>query len=813
MYADSDELDPREFLEQLRQSLQTENSQSEGELPGLLARYGRLCEAANQRLRECHALIQRGHYSNAIALADREPNLLDLCSLLLIPECESLESFARLLGVRAPALINRDLVGAVQDAYEKGSTAAENLALLHRLNLARAPLPSRLAVMRSLLKRNPNHPHLEADIRTFERAWFKQAVNFVQPFIKDAKPECIQEVMRELEQGPYLEPIPASLIAGLKQQLAKAQASQLPALAAEIRKAFTARSVWSLVQLGERWENVIAVTGRPPVEVSFGVAEALEWSTSALTQDLREREKDEATAHLARSIGAPSIKRSDLESVYSDAKSMGAVDDVLEGQFRSRLASIDRRRKMLVIGSAAAVAIIIASTILGIALTAGSTGTDRSKETHAGQITVPTAEPRVNEPKPREIPRLDAAPLSRAPEAAPRESGKLESSERFAEEFGALRKQIAREKVTSASLERLAGFLSDRIAPVASNPELASRARLARKDLPIWIKILGLQTALQSGAFLTQPINDGEWAGKPPAGLLAAASEYVEMLRQRNPAASGSDAAKLKNRLAENDIVNLWLIRPRGQEDSRYYTKKQPAPGQEKLEVNVLMDNGGREEPVPFQGPRVVMEAPQSSFAERAVTLWEPLTPDEWNARLAKVCDDLLENSAGMDPILKLSLLRRLLNLAVTTSIGYRHLLEQNAGFKAVTGRSGLITGNWINPGEDLESERNQASDLIKQSPRLSPLAATATAGDKERLAALKHGLVVAGWIDLTSEGRPVIARFSGADPVADCDLFMVINGQWIKVGGVSADGKEIGKNTAASDHAGWPVFAVQTQP
>ena len=356
-------------------------------------------------------------------------------------------------------------------------------------------------------------------------------------------------------------------------------------------------------------------------------------------------------------------------------------------------------------------------------------------------------------------------------------------------------------------------FFRRRIAPVATSPELAGRARLAKSDLPIWIKIAGLETELRSGGFLTRPINDPEWVGKPLSGLLAAAREYAEMLRQRNPAASDSEAAKIKKRLAETDIVSLWLVRRRGQEDSCYYTKKQPAEGQDKVEVDVLMDNSGREEPVPFQGPRLVVKAPQSSFAERAVILWEPLTRDEWNQRLAKVYDDLLENTVGMDPILKLSLLRRFLNLAVTTSTGYRQMLEQHAGFKAVTGRAGLISGNWINPGEDLENDRDQARDLIKQSPRLSPLAADATAQDKQRLAAIEQGLIFAGWIDQDSEERPMIARFSGANPLADSDLFTVSNRQWIKVGAVSADGKEIRNLTATSEYVGWPVFALRPQP
>jgi hypothetical protein len=809
MNAESDEVDPREFLEQLRQSLQIENPQSESELPGLLARYGQLCDAANRRLRDCHALIHRGHYADAIAQADREPNLLDFCSLLLIPECESLESFARLLGVKAPSLINRDLVAGLQDAYQQGSTAAENLTLLHRLNLARAPLPSRLAVMRTLLKKNPNHPHLESDIRTFERAWFKQVVNFVQPFIKDAKPELIKEVMRELEAGAYLEPVPAALIAGLKGQLAKAQAAQLPVLAAEIRRAFTQKSLLSLVQLGERWENIVARTGPPPVEVSFGVAEALEWSRTALTLELRKQEKDEASANLTRSIGSPSVSRVELETAYRDAKSIGAVDEVLERQFRSRLASIDRQHKTLVIGSAAAVGLIIGSTILAIALTAGSTGTGGRFESERGQVTPATAEPRGDGSKPTDKGRTGVAPP-----AAQMEQGKIQSSKLFAEEFKVLRKQMEAETATSASLERLAGFLSDRIAPVASNPELASRATLAGNDLPIWIKILGLQVALRSGEFLTRPIKDAEWAASPVFGLVAAATEYAEMLRQRNPNESDSEAAKIKKRLAETDIASLWLVRRRGQEDSCYYTKKQPASVQGKVEIDVLMDNSGREEPVPFQGSLLVMKkAPQSSFAERAVALWEPLARDQWNERLAKVCDDLLENSVGMDPILKLSLLRRLLNLAVTTSTGYRQNLEQHPGFKAVTGRSGLITGNWINPGEDLENERDQARDLIKQSPRLNPLAADATARDKQRLAALEQGLIFAAWIDQDSQGQPVIARLRGANTVAGSDLFTVSSGQWIKVGAVSADGKEIGNITASSEYVGWPVFAVRSQP
>src|SRR5206468_3613770 len=100
---------------------------------------------------------------------------------------------AQVLGVKAPSLVDHGLIQSLQDAYEKGSSAAANLRLLHKLTLARAPLPTRLHVMRRLLVQNPNHPFMDADIRTFERAWFKQAPDFARGLAKEGRPELIQE--------------------------------------------------------------------------------------------------------------------------------------------------------------------------------------------------------------------------------------------------------------------------------------------------------------------------------------------------------------------------------------------------------------------------------------------------------------------------------------------------------------------------------------------------------------------------------------------------------------------------------------------
>jgi hypothetical protein len=204
--------DLRKFLERFRQLLQKPDEGARAELVEGLAEYGRLCEYANKRLRECFALTQRGQYSNAVALAERPPNLVEWCTQLPIPEAPSLPQVAEVSQAPTPTLLDESLASSLQESHDKASKTAENLALLHRLTLARAPLPTRLAVMRRLYLQDSNHPYLDPDIRTFERAWYKQALDFVRPLAREGRSDLIRETIRNIEEGGYLEVPPSGLV-------------------------------------------------------------------------------------------------------------------------------------------------------------------------------------------------------------------------------------------------------------------------------------------------------------------------------------------------------------------------------------------------------------------------------------------------------------------------------------------------------------------------------------------------------------------------------------------------------------------------
>jgi hypothetical protein len=898
MASESDPFELRRFLEKFRRILQVQNPAAEADLPTLLEEYDRLCERASQRLRECFVLFQRGQYSNAVLLSEREPNLLDQCTQLEIPERDMLASVAQILNVKAPSLVDRDLFAALQECYEKGSTAATNLKLLQRLTLARAPLPTRLAIMRRLAVQNPNHPFLDGDIRVFEKAWFKRANDFAQAFAKLGRPEVIEEIVQDLQEGGYLETPQNSLIPQLQAQIARATSIRLPILADEIRTAFAERSYVTLRQLAGRWKALTGEFGSPEDDTQYGIGGAMSWVRNAVAEEEMIERRNEARLNLADMIDDPESTRDELEIAYHQAKSAGAVDIGLGELFNSRLAKFERRRIAIIVGAVATAALVVGLLIVVILLAyqqptgASVVEKEQTRKDSLAQALKKIQAARsdadvkmlaevargyaLTDDERQEIDRLErqrqstrtvsnelqtvdfgkqvaalketsaklladvrrghvdavrsaqveelrttAKKLREHARESGQEEGEVASVEKSlaeADQWKALAASLAilREEMKGApgtikSIERLAGFLDKQVAGLVPDAKIAQRARQASVSLPAWRKVIQLRNYLQAGRFLSGPSGGDDWKGLPPSGPLAAAIAHGEMIRQRDPANAGSTSARLKDRLTRVDMTDLWRINKVGGDEWAYwYTKKSPAAGGI-VQVDVLMDSNGRVVRTPIPANRVVIRAPQSELGATAVKmLWESPGPDPWPNRVAQVYDRIIE-SKRIDPLLQLELARALLTLADVSSEGYRELLKTLPGYKEIIGSDGDITGNWLDAGlsDELLPKRERAKKLIDGAPRLRPRMNEAQTLAQQRIATLKRGLVVSGWVCRDDGGLPVLEKLGQATPDAASRLYTVVGREWIILGAVSRDGKRIELNAIAEEYIGWPVFAV----
>ena len=166
----------------------------------------------------------------------------------------------------------------------------------------RAPLPTRLAVMRRLLADQPNHPFLDGDIREFKRAWFARAVGFANGFVDSGRPEIIAEIISDLEESGYYESPPSGLLPALRETLNRAQTAQLAPLAEEIRRQFQQRSAAALGPLLDRWRQLAAAMNAPPETADkYEVSPAIAW-LSQLSQDAVQAEKCQAAKGLLQQI-------------------------------------------------------------------------------------------------------------------------------------------------------------------------------------------------------------------------------------------------------------------------------------------------------------------------------------------------------------------------------------------------------------------------------------------------------------------------------------------------------------------------------
>jgi hypothetical protein len=207
-------------------------------------------------------------------------------------------------------------------------------------------------------------------------------------------------------------------------------------------------------------------------------------------------------------------------------------------------------------------------------------------------------------------------------------------------------------------------------------------------------------------------------------------------------------------------------------------------------------------------------EADQSKFARDAGRLWGAEALRSWVATLAEVYDSLLDSSAyaRTDPLLKLQIARRFLELAVKTSDGYKQLLEKRPDFGKVTGGGALLQGNWLEPknDDDLRDSRKNASEFLKEAPRLTGLAAEAAARDDLRRESVRRGIAVAGWLGRDDSGRPAVDRFAAVEPPeGGGSLYVLDERRWVPVGKAGARGKVESLDESARGYLGWPVFVV----
>jgi hypothetical protein len=214
---------------------------------------------ANKRLRECDALLVSGHRSEAIQMAEHEPALLDVVSILDFTELPEWNDYVAELGLTVTPELLVDIAADVNLAYVEDAPLERHLQRLRLYSIARAPLRTRIDLIRKIAQLDVTNPVWETDRRSYEEERLRQ----IKEEFRDAKQSSdikkLQELVTELRGNWLVRPrkkFANSIIQAVRELESVHAIKQLREVAEDLQAARKQGNLNWAIQLNEKWTSL-----------------------------------------------------------------------------------------------------------------------------------------------------------------------------------------------------------------------------------------------------------------------------------------------------------------------------------------------------------------------------------------------------------------------------------------------------------------------------------------------------------------------------------------------------------------------------
>lgn len=189
--------------------------------------YHDACQEVNARLRRCEDFLQKGLRSEAIQLAEAEPPLLEALAALDFPERPQWDQLTGLYGLSPAPKLRTETAEALNRAYPEEQPLQQLLRTHRRMNLARAPVRDRLALLRELHKYDGKNPIWADDIRSFEAARHRELIDEAETAIISDNFVAVNHCWEEVQDAPWFTQPPAPLVNRLRSVFLRQLAGEL----------------------------------------------------------------------------------------------------------------------------------------------------------------------------------------------------------------------------------------------------------------------------------------------------------------------------------------------------------------------------------------------------------------------------------------------------------------------------------------------------------------------------------------------------------------------------------------------------------
>lgn len=354
-----------ELLESVRVTLASSMNPDKEDLERLHGELDTEIRNANKRLRECDALLAEGHRSEAIQLAEQEPNLLEVVSILDFPELPEWNDFVAELGLTVTPQLQIDIATDINGAYSDDEPLERLLRKFRLLSLARAPLRSRIDLLRQIAKRDVGTVYWKEDLKSYEQVRIRQIADEARDAIAARNYPDIRRLSDEVtKKSWYLKP-DRRVTERIEQAMIEVKKLEAVQLLNKVTREMAAAKEMGdeedVREIGEKWHSIAAKCDQSSddfLEAKVEVAPLFKWLQKL---DEKGEEAERFAADVKKLQKVVRAEKSTLEDIYHYYDIVADYEDfdipnAVQEKYEARVLQIEKQaamKKNLTIGGVA----------------------------------------------------------------------------------------------------------------------------------------------------------------------------------------------------------------------------------------------------------------------------------------------------------------------------------------------------------------------------------------------------------------------------------------------------------------------------
>jgi hypothetical protein len=363
--------DYQQLVDDIRSFLHSNDHALTESVKELAIAYTDACQDVNQRLRRCTDFLQQGLRSEAIQLAQAKPMLLDQLAVLDFPERSEWADVTSMYDLPAPPRLNLEGAELLNEAYAAMLPLDGLLREHRRLALTRAPLGTRLKVMRRIAELDSANPFWNDDISEFEKARFGEIEGEIKRAVKEDDSALIDTLHEELEKTIWVAEKPSQLSRYVETAATRSfentMRERLGRLLELLANAFAAKDVEDGRRLREQWDEAMSSVEIPLEDPLWERASpVLDWLSREDRRAAAAQKFQAAVGVLEEGLDA-GLEREGLERDYEALRAYRLpIPPETQKRYQRYIAGLDRairRKRQMIGGGIAAGALLLLAVI------------------------------------------------------------------------------------------------------------------------------------------------------------------------------------------------------------------------------------------------------------------------------------------------------------------------------------------------------------------------------------------------------------------------------------------------------------------